>query len=304
MKDGVPNTRAERLLARRAAFLHTALGMPRPLRIADVGANPIHTPPYHDLLQLGGCEVWGFEPEPEAFAALEASAGPNTHYLQRAVGPKGPATFYGNKMSGIGSLFRVSETAVNYLAKRRWHRHQHAGIPLDLVALDDLPDDELPKPDLVKIDIQGGELGVFESGRAKLSQATCIITEVRYYRIYENEPFFHQVDKELHDQGFVLHRMLMPKTTTVANSQRGRMKKKAFYSQLMDGDAIYIRDPATIADWSDDQVMQLAVAAATIFDSFDLTVHCLDALVARGVVAEDAPAGFVDQLPPWMFAEA
>ncbi|MFC3118041.1 hypothetical protein ACFOHS_06475 [Jhaorihella thermophila] len=90
---GQKDSRARRMLEQRIGFLQDALKPERPLRIVDVGANPINRPDYQDLLEIGGCEVWGFEPEESAFAALQETAGPGRHYVQRAVGRPGKGSF-------------------------------------------------------------------------------------------------------------------------------------------------------------------------------------------------------------------
>lgn len=295
--------RKQKMLTKRISFLRSAIAPARPLRIADVGANPINTPDYDNLLKMGGCEVWGFEPDKSSYEALMEAPLPGTHYVQRAVGKAGRATFYPHPSSGLGSLFQIRKESVTYLGKPNWHQKGVEGIGIDLVALDDLDDDILPKPDLLKIDIQGGELDVFQSGRKKLSEAVCIVPEVRFYRLYEGEPLLAATDAELHDQGFVLHKFLPIKTTVVKNSQSRQMRSKAFRSQMIDGDAVYIRNPETIDDWSDEQVKQLAIASAGMFDSFDLTVFCLDHLINRGVAEAVVAEQFMSCLPPWMLAE-
>ena len=300
--DGVPDPgpapRARRLLRQRVAFLRAELAPERPLRIADVGANPINTPDYDALLEMGGCEVWGFEPEEKAFADLQANPRPGARYINKAVGAPGKGTFYKHPQNGLGSLYPVRRESVEFLGHPGWHRDDVEASEIELVALDDL--DDLPPPDLLKIDIQGGELDVICHGREKLAQAVCVIPEVRFYRMYEGEPLWGRLDVELHDQGFVLHKLLFSKPTMIANSQSGRLKGRAVRTQLIDGDAVYIRNPEVPQDWSDEQLKQLAIAAAGVFASFDLAVHCLDRLSDRGAIAPDVAKRFVDTLPGWV----
>ncbi|AAV95293.1 FkbM family methyltransferase [Ruegeria pomeroyi] len=293
-------SRAAQMLANRHGFLAAAIAPARPLRIADVGANPINVPDYDGLLRLGGCEVWGFEPDQASYDALMADPRPGTHYLQQAVGPTGPGRFHPHPQSGLGSLYPIRKRSVTFLGKPGWHREGIEPIEMELVALDDLDEGALPRPDLLKIDIQGGELDVIRTGRDKLSEAVCVIPEVRFYRIYEDEPLFGPLDVELHDQGFRFHTFQFTKSMQIMNSQRARLAGKAFRNQMMDGDAIYIRDPETVEDWRDEQLRQLAVASACVFASFDLTVFCLDELVRRGLAAPEVPGQFVDTLPTWM----
>lgn len=290
--------RARRLLEQRVAYLRAALTPERPLRIVDVGANPINTPDYDALLSLGGCEVWGFEPEAKAFAELEANPRPGAHYINKAVGAPGKGTFHMHPQNGLGSLYPIRKESVAFLGHAGWYREDAETAEVDLVALDDL--DDLPQPDLLKIDIQGGELDVIRNGRQKLSQAVCVIPEVRFYRMYEGEPLWGKLDVELHEQGFVLHKLMFSKPTMIANSQAKRLKGKAFRSQLIDGDAVYIRNPEAPQDWSDAQFKQLAIASAAVFASFDLTLFCLDRLCDRGVIGADVAEGFVKHLPGWM----
>lgn len=74
------------------------------------------------------------------------------------------------------------------------------------------------------------------------------------------------------------------------------------YEDLLDLGAceVWGFEPVGIKDWTGEQVKQLAMAAAGVFSSLDLAVACLDELVRRKIIAAEAPARFVDQLPAWM----
>ncbi|MEM7317727.1 MAG: FkbM family methyltransferase [Pseudomonadota bacterium] len=291
---------AQKRYQKRVEFLLGVTVPERKLRICDVGANPIHMPDYAGLLDLAHCEVWGFEPAEGAFQALLQNPKTGAHYIQKAVGRGGKAKFFNYPHSGLSSIFRISKSSVRYLGVPGWFQENVKPCEIEVVALDDISDQELPKPDVLKIDIQGGELDVFQTGRKKMSDAVCVIPEVRFYRLYEKEPLFGEVDTELHDQGFVLHKFLSTKRFRVHNSQRHRMKNKVFRNQILDGDAVYIRNPENMAEWTNEQVRQLATASAGVFASYDLTVACLDELAQRGVVDNSAPQKFVDLLPAWM----
>lgn len=291
-----------RTLEGRLSYLRSALTPARPLRIADVGANPINRPGYETLHHMGGAEVWGFEPDEDAFAALMETPQAGAHYVKRAVGKSGPATFYPHPRSGLGSLLKIDAESVAFLGHPSWAATQGEGIALETVALDGLSDDELPRPDVLKIDIQGGEMDVFQNGRDKLSEAVAVVTEVRFARIYEGEALWADLDIELRSQGFTLHKLMFAKAEPVANSQRRKMRSPRLRNQMMDGDAVYMRDPLTIAGWRDEQVKQLAIAAAGVFDSLDLTIWCLDELVRRGSLPETIPSEFFNKLPKWLRA--
>jgi FkbM family methyltransferase len=292
--------RAINALRARLAVLDAALSPGQPLRIVDIGANPINVPSYDDMLTLGACEVWGFEPGEEAFAALTQAPRALTHYLKAAVGKPGAALYYPHPQNGLASNFPVSKPSVAFFGKPGWYKDETQPIEIELVSLDSLSEEALPKPDVVKIDIQGGELDVFTHGRVKMDQAIAVIPEVRFFRIYEGEPMWAAVDQELQGQGFALHKFEFTKTMSVANSQAARLNRKGTRSQLLDGDAIYIRNPETISGWSDAQVNALAYAASGVFFSHDLAIHALDELVRRKTIAPETPARYVDSLPRWM----
>lgn len=305
MKDtATSNKKASmRTLEGRLAQLREVIRPARPLWIVDVGANPINTPSYVSLLQMGGAEIWGFEPDEGAFAALMENRQEGTHYVQEAVGKPGKAVFYPHLRSGLGSLLKVDAEAVAFLGHPGWSANQGDGVEIDVVALDDLDDQTLPHPDVLKIDIQGGEMDVFQHGRTKMSDAVAIITEARFARIYEGEALWADIDIELRSQGFALHKLMFVKSNAVANSQRGKMHNPRLRNQMLDGDVVYIRDPLTLPQWSDEQVKQLAIAAAGVFDSLDLTIWCMDELVRRGLLPEAAPTEFFDKLPKWLRAK-
>jgi hypothetical protein len=106
----------------------------------------------------------------------------------------------------------------------------------------------------------------------------------------------HELDRSLREQGFVLHRFLHQKARMLNHSQKARVKAKAMSSQLIDGDAVYIRSLEDRAAWSAAQLRALALLAATI-GSHDLALLALDALVGRGLARKSLPAAYVDHLP-------
>lgn len=262
-------------------------------RIADVGANPINVPPYADLLAAGGCHVIGFEPQPSAFADLTPTD--DETYLPIAVGDGSTIELKIYRDSGFTSAFEPNlDGLLRYLQKRRWGKVIDR-LQMSTVALDEA--EGLGVVDLLKIDIQGGELAVFANARRVLKDAVVVITEARYYPIYRDEPMLHGIEAELASQGFVLHKFMFNKSIQIPNSQSARLNDRQMRDQLIDGDAVFIRDPAGIDEWSDHQVAMLAVFSASVFASHSLCLFCIDTLTARGRVPADLAARYVDALP-------
>lgn len=285
----------------RLDFLKHELGA-EDMKILDVGANPINVPDYQMLVDHDMCHVWGFEPNPKAFAELEKVQSAKATYFPVAIGPAGKGTFYAHAYAVLSSLFKIHKPSADFLGRQRWYEKTITEIEMDLVALDSL--DDLPRVDLLKMDLQGGELSVMEGGRDRLSEAMVVIPEVRFHRMYEDEPLWAELDLELRAQGFKLHKFLTQKSLPVKNSQWRKLDRKASGTQLLDGDAVYVRNLEQMDEITSAQLKQLAIAATLVFESYDLALHCLDELVRREDVDAALPARFVDLLPATILADA
>ena len=269
----------------------------RPLRktcIVDVGANPINEAPYSDLLRRGGCTVVGFEPQQDAFNALLQTKTEAETYFPLAVGDGRPASLKIFKSSGMTSIFEPYVEGLALLGQPGLAKVRKR-ITFDTVALDSVPD--LPDFDLLKIDIQGGESLVFQGGARVMAACVVVIVELRYLRLYVDEPMMGGVDTELRRQGFGLHKFMFNKSVALPNSQSGRLKTKLMADQLIDGDGVYIRNIAQLETLTDQQLIHLAILAASVFFSHSLVLFCLDELVRRGVARPDLLAEYVGQLP-------
>jgi FkbM family methyltransferase len=270
------------------------LALPRRTRILDVGANPLDEAPYADLLRAGGCEVVGFEPQAEAFDKLESAKGPQETYLPFAVGDGRERTLHIYRRSGFTSMFAPDTAATAALGAPGWSRIAGSET-IKTVAIDG--DDRIGPFDLMKIDIQGGEVDVFKGAARALKQATAVIVELRYFPIYRREPMAGGVDAELRRQGFILHRFLFTKSRMIANSQAAHLRERRLQDQAIDGDAVYVRRLERLPDCSDAALKHLCILAAGVFHSHSLVLHVLDILVARGAVAADLPQAYVATLP-------
>lgn len=277
------------------AYLHKALAPARLTNVVDVGANPLTPPPYAQLFDMGLCHVIGFEPHPEAFAALMAAKTARETYFPCAVGDGSTETLRIYRDSGLTSTFRPYEGGFRYLDRSRYNMHLVEEVELATERLDDL--DDVADIDLLKIDIQGGEVKVFKGGERKLRAAVAVIPEIRFYQLYQGEPMFGGIDCELRLQGFQLHKIVDPKAKVIPNSQIDRLKRSVMRNQVIDADAVYLRDPGLPDAIGDEKMKHMAILACGVFDSQDLAIQCLDRLVERGSISEAVPKEFVDRLP-------
>jgi len=191
--------------------------------------------------------------------------------------------------------------AAKFLGKRFWVNRPVEEVRMTLTALDDV--EGLPDIDLLKMDVQGAELDILRHGAKRLSKAVCVVPEVRFYQMYEGEPMFADVDQELRRQGFVLHKFLAFKQVRLPSRAGARITSRAGWSQLLDGDAAYIRNLEDHEAVSDVELARLALVADMALQSPDLCAHCLHLLADRGRISGAVVDRYVDRLPPGM-AEA
>ncbi len=285
---------APEVIAPTVAMLLGGLGLSRRTRIVDVGANPLGEAPYAALLRVGGCDVVGFEPQPSAFAELQKIKSDSETYLPFAVGDGTRKELKIYRSSGFTSVYEPYVPGINFLGFSRMGQVTQR-IGMDTVALDQASG--VGDFDLLKIDIQGGEVDVFRGGEQSLKHAMVVIVELRYFRLYEDEPMLGGVDDELRRQGFYLHKFLFNKANAIQNSQAHRLRRRRMRDQLVDGDGVYLRDMGRLQTYSDTQVKHLCVTASAVFGSHTLVLHCLDDLVRRGAIEADMPSRYVDALP-------
>lgn len=270
------------------------LGSGHPIRVLDVGANPIEgDPSYKALLDAGHAAVTGFEPQAEALAALNAAKSPSETYLPDALGDGQDHDLHLYHHSGFTSIFPPDTASADLLGFGR-SMTVTGSVALPTRKLDDIA--EVAAIDFLKIDVQGSELSIIRNGRAKLQHCLVIQTEVRLFPLYEDEPTFGDLSAELTAQGFQFFRFHHLKHALLSRGYRKKLRRSEF-GQAVDGDAFFVRDLRLIAKLSDDQLIRLAIIGGGIMASYDLTLFCLGHLVQRGVLTAAQVDSYFATLP-------
>ena len=265
------------------ASLRDLLSPQRLTEIVDVGANPIDgDPPYSTMLAAKLCRVTGFEPQPEALQKLEAMRSPYEIYLPYVVGDGAEHTLTICRGSGMTSLYEPDPDALNLFEFLKPLATIVDSIPVDTRKLDDIK--EVQHVDFLKVDAQGSELAVIQSGATKLTEAVVIQTEVPFVTLYCGQPCLGEIDLELRAQGFIPHCFAAlknwPITPYVDPTQP--------FNQLLEADLVYVRDFAHSDSMSDEQLKHLALIVHWCYSSFDLALHCVQVLERRQVVEPGA----------------
>ncbi len=259
--------------------------------VVDIGANPVDgDPPYKQMLESGLCSVIGFEPQPDALAELQRRKGPLETYLPQAVGDGETHRLMVGRESGMTSLLRPDPRRLRLFNGFTGWGTVIDEIELQTHRLDDI--DAVAEFDLLKIDIQGGELMTFQNGRRKLAGAVAVQTEVSFVPLYEHQPVFGEVDLELRDQGFLPHSFAAVKRWPIAPTVFGGDFRRG-QNQLLEADVVYVRDIAYPERFTNEQLSHLAMIAYHIYGSFDLALFCIQQLSRRGLTSPDAVERFL-----------
>lgn len=253
--------------------LHEILVLQERIKIVDIGANPIDgDPPYAPLLANGRAELLGFEPNADALLELQARKGPHETYLPNAVGDGGRHELRLCALSGMTSLLEPNQAVLSLFDGFPEWAAVVARQPVDTVRLDDLPQSE--GMDYLKIDIQGGELMVFQNAPDRLSKALVIHTEVEFLPMYHGQPLFAEIDQFLRFRGFMIHRLEPIVTRDFAPVIFGNDPYSG-HSQLFWADAIYIRDITRLSAFADNELLKLAIILHDCYRSFDAVFYLL-----------------------------
>lgn len=250
-----------------------------PLDVVDIGANPIDgEAPYKPLLDGGMAHLYGFEPNPEALARLNAIKGANETYVGSAVYDGKQQELKVCKAPGMTSVLEPNAQLLSYFhGFPDWGKVEER-LSIPTLRLDDVT--EINNMDYLKIDIQGGELEVFRNGLDRLQECLVIHTEVEFLPMYEGQPLFSEVEIFLREHGFIFHRFapLVSRTVQPVLVNNDIYKE---LSQVFWADAIFIKDFTKLELLSPEQLKKMALILNDIYGSIDIAMRALMVLDAK-----------------------
>jgi FkbM family methyltransferase len=259
--------------------------------VVDIGANPIDgDPPYKEMLSAGLCTVIGFEPQPDALAVLNRRRTPREQYLSYAVGDGRERSLHVCREQGMTSLLAPDRAHLDLFTGFAGYGALDKEVPVATRRLDDI--DEIECMDFLKIDIQGSELDVFESGRRRLASAVAVQTEVSFVTLYQQQPAFGVIDTFLRQLGFIPHCFAEMKLRPLAPLIFDRDPTKGV-RQLLEADVVYVRDFSRPENMDVEQWKHLALIAHHCYESFDLVFHALTAAAKLGGVRPGTPEKYL-----------
>jgi FkbM family methyltransferase len=253
------------MLSDPAPWQEVASLLTTPLVVIDVGARAGIGDSLAALAPPA--QIYGFEPDAEECAHLNARAGATTEYVPLALwSTSGRRTFYVTDDPMCSSVYPPIEELAAERPRLALARKSKR-ITIAVRALDDWAcEGGIDRLDYLKIDAQGAELAILEGAAHLLPGARAIKVEVQFNPLYEGAPLFGEVDRHLRDQGFRLWRLGELSHCGFTAAGNPQIPEHMDYNdervhliggggQLLWGDAYFVREEAcrlsSEIDWED-----------------------------------------------------
>jgi FkbM family methyltransferase len=245
------------------------------INILDVGAALFESPPYQSLIDAGVGRLFGFEPNPEAYARLNKEYGEPHRFFQCFVGDGRRATFHETNQGATGSLYAPNSRLLEKFQSLAEHVTLVATHAVNTIRIDDIA--EIDDVDFLKIDVQGAELSVLQNAMRAMSSALVVQIEVEFVELYKGQPLFADVDSFLRAQGFQFHTFAgFCSRAFKPLAPKGNLN--AGFRQYLWSDAIYVRDWMHLESLSEVKLRNYAILAHDLLKSYDLAHFVLAAL--------------------------
>ena len=263
------------------------------LEVVDVGASSLGdgAEPYAALARFCHVRVTGFEPDAEALAELqrEHAGDAGRRYLPHFVGDGQDAVFHETNWSLTGSLLPPHRPVLDRYTNLGSLTEERARHPVHTVRLDDVI--EPGGMDLLKIDVQGGEGRVFDGARARLAECLMVWTEVEFLELYQGQPLFADIDRQLRAQGLRFFAFVgMGQRALAGWDVAGEGLPAPRSHQQVWGDAVYLPTPERLATLDADRALRMALLAHHVLGAWDLCHEALQRHEAAGGTAGAARA--------------
>ena len=227
---------------------------PSPVVIVDVGALELEgVPDLYDALFRGyPCRVVGFEPQAgQTDPVLDGVS--DRLVLPLAVGTGDITTFHRTRYPACSSTLRPDAEFLDMFRALPDMLAVEQVSEITTVRLDDIA--QATGCDLLKLDVQGGELAVLQGARRLLAEVGVVIAEVEFSPLYKGQPLFADVDSFLRSQGFDFIDFL----------DRGWGAYKAglvasLNSRLLWADAAYVKTVDGLRDMEDAKLLKAFLA--------------------------------------------
>jgi FkbM family methyltransferase len=230
------------------------------LQAIDAGARGGMQRHWRDF--SGVIELDAFEPDEAACNQQKGAGRKNENWYPIALGPTtGPGKLYMVRKASSSSVFPPNE-----VESARYDfggaREVEKVIDIPLTSLSDfLAQYRRPRPNLVKLDTQGAELGILSGLKPEdWSELLAVQAEITFIERYKGEPMFRDVDALMRSRGFIMFDLLQVRKYRTGGTERHHYLKKYLgiarnrrdiSCRTVAGDALYFRPTEEILESGD-----------------------------------------------------
>lgn len=271
-------------LENSTAFLDSWVGktlQADPVRVIDVGARDGFHPMFHKLGRLA--HLLGFEPDTEAFAALQRDVEVSTpfsavHIEPMALGAGGRQKLYTFSNPNNNSLLPPNLAMTSRYAMNMFELN--GSIDVTTHRLDDVIFDETKDlsgfGEFIKLDTQGSEQLILEHAPRMLRRNTVgLVAEVWFCEVYKDQPLFHDLCGFLAQFGLRFYGF---QSFFLRSGKRLDKRSHIGRERALYADAVFLRDPF---DGTGEEVTQRQAALMMVFaiiaGYFDFALELADA---------------------------
>lgn len=175
-------------------------------------------------------KIYSFEPFSKSFEKLneykKRTEDEQLEVYPYAITDKdGPVSFFSNKLAATNSVLPFGEEANTYNSQMKLREEiTVSGMTLDTFC----NEKQIDRIDILKMDIQGGELLALEGAKHLLEKKVIqlLYLEVEFQEFYQGQPLFHHLVEYLEKYGYQMYSL-----TDISVSDKG---------QWLAGDAIFV----------------------------------------------------------------
>ena len=268
------------------------LNLDRDTEVVDIEMGPAEGPaPYGALFAEGDCRLTRFEP---ALVVDDfPKPRPGERFLPHLVGDGKDQTLYVCAYPGLNSLLEPNAAVLAlYPDLQRNGTVVRRVKDLRTRRLDEVT--EIRLIDLLKVNMQGGELAVLRGGRQVLARVLAVHVDVAFVRLYKGQPTFGDIDLELRRLGLVPHHLLNAKYFVMAAGTPS-YRNQGPSGQLINGEMLYLRDLSRHDLMDDEQLKHLAVICHH-YGAHDEARFCMGVLEKRRAIPKETVLRYIEWL--------
>ena len=258
-----------------------------PLIMVDVGARFGLDKRWEAL--GNSLKAYCFEADTAECERLQAVAHPSVTYIPAALGARtGRATLYHARYKESTGLYRTNEKFFGRLLNAA-NGEVVKTEEIDVITLEEARTKYgIPNHDFVKLDVEGAEMDVLRG--AFVAGTFGILSELRFHKQINGSPPFSELDQWMTVRGFMLYGLWTGSQSRKALPYPGPKMHfptgERFYAgtnggQVMDGDALYFRDPMLLK-LTRNQILR----SACMFELYGLKDCAAELLIEREKEAE------------------